>query len=118
MASREQKFPASEYAEKFEVHVKTILRAVTKNPHASDWDPEPLTVAQVARAFKMDEDFLLKVMKGREHLIDAEKAAGMLDISVRRFHQRRSEKKEPKPVARHGRTVRYALSEIASMSDL
>lgn len=114
----ELKFRAEEYAEKFDVHVKTILRAVTNNPHASDWAPEPLKLGDVADAFKMDVKALVEVMAGREHLIDAEKAASLLNISVRRLHQRRAEKKEPHAVARHGRTVRYALSVIASLSGL
>jgi hypothetical protein len=111
-------YRAQEFAERFDVHVKTVLRAVTDNPHVSDWDPQPLKLGDVAAAFKMDSKVLIEVMAGREHLIDAEKAASMLNISVRRFHQRRAEKKEPVAVARHGRTVRYALSSVAALSGL
>lgn len=113
--ARDPQYRVEDFAEKFGVHIKTILRAVTKNPNASDWDPAPLKVSVVAKAFKMDADLLAKVMRGKEHLVRAEKAAELLSISVRRFHQRRQESKQPKPVAKAGRTVRYRHLDIVEL---
>lgn len=113
------KYPAEDYAEKFDVHVKTILRAVLNTPNPSDWAPESLSVLRVATAFSMKPEILLAVMKGKEFLKDAEKAAELMGVSIRRFHQKRvSHPTVLKPVARHGRTVRYALTEIAAVNDL
>lgn len=113
------KYPAEVIAERFDVHVKTILRAVLNQPNPSDWAPEELNLVKVAEAFNMKPEVLLNVMKGREHLKDAEQAAQLMSISLRRFHQRRAQKpNELPPCARHGRTVRYALTEIAAINDL
>lgn len=118
MAVANPKYRAQDFAEKFDVHVKTILRAATGAVSPSDWAPEPLAVADVAKAFGMEGDVLIRVMKGHEHLIDAERASAIIGCSMRRFHQRRAEGKGPKPIAQHGRTVRYALSAVALLSDL
>ena len=114
------KFPVEDYADHFDVHVKTILRAVLNTPAPSDWAPEPLPVSRVAKAFNMEPGVLLAVMRGKEFLLDAEDACkDHLHISIRRFHQRRAQKPdEMKPVARHGRIVRYALTDIATFGDL
>lgn len=104
------KFAVEVYAERFDVHPKTILRAVFDTPNPSDWAPDEQPLSKVAAAFSMKPLVLYNVMKGREHLKDAEQAAKIMGVSVRRFHQ----KKAVKAVARHGRTVRYALTEIVA----
>lgn len=104
------KFAVEVYAERFDVHPKTILRAVFDTPNPSDWAPDEQPIAKVAAAFNMRPVVLYNVMKGREHLKDAEQAAKIMGLSVRRFHQ----KKAVKAAARHGRIVRYALTEIVA----
>jgi hypothetical protein len=73
----------------------------------------PVSVSEVCKAFKMEAKVLIAVMEGKDQLIDAETAAKMLNITIRRFHQRRSENKDIKTAASHGRTVRYSYNAIA-----
>lgn len=106
---RESKLKVSRYAAVMNVHVKTILRAVTGEDSPSDWAPDDLAVNKVARAFGMKPAELISVLLGRVSLIDTAAAAKLVNdgVSVRRFHQMRVAKQLPAPAIDHGRIVRY-----------
>lgn len=110
------KYPVAKFAKVFQCCDKTILRAVLNEAHPSDWDPEPIEVEKVAKAFGIKLPFVLEqVMTGKDKLLTVDQAAEKLGISVRRFHQRRETLKGYDPVADHGRIVRYSANAIIDL---
>lgn len=104
------------YAKVFNCHIKTILRAATGQPHPSDWHPDPLDHTKVADAFGMKRALLEQAIAKKDELITVEQAAEVLEISVRRFHQRREAgDKDYVPAAAHGRIVRYSRAHIENL---
>lgn len=111
------KYTVARYSDVFKCHPKTILRAVTGQPHPSDWHPDDIDHNKVAKAFNMRPTLLEACMMKKDSLIDVDEATRILGISVRRFHQRRENERGYESVAHHGRIVRYLRSAIEAMND-
>lgn len=106
-------FKTSEYASKFGCHAKTILRAMLDDPAPSDWHDENFDTKDVAKIFKCPTVAGLdRVMRGQDNLVDAERAASQMGISLRRFHQKQADRSGPPKAVSHGRVVRYLMSDI------
>lgn len=107
------KFKTSEFAAKFGCHVKTVLRAMLNDPAPSDWHDESFDTVKVAEKFNaVSVAMLERVMRGRDDLVDAEKAADTMGISLRRFHQKQADETGPRKALSHGRIVRYLASDL------
>jgi len=111
---RDTKVKVSRFAQALDVHIKTILRAVTGEDSPSDWAPDDIAVNKVARAFGMKPSGLIAVLQGNVKLIDTASAAKLVNggVSIRRFHQMRAAQEVPAPAVCHGRIVRYFDSDF------
>lgn len=109
------KFKTSDFASKFDCHPKTILRAMLNDPAPSDWHDEQFDVADVVKKFKAPSVAALeRVMRGQDDLVDAQRAADILGMSIRRFHQKQADDSGPAKALNHGRIIRYLVSDLSA----
>ena len=96
-------------ADRFEVHPRTILRALSDQVNVywnTDFNPH-IDVNLLASAYSMDARILVRVFQGRDSLLKPTEASRQLKVPPRTFRWRRY-----KAAARKGGIVRYSRSQV------
>lgn len=96
-------------AERFDVHPRTILRALSDEVNVywnTDFDPF-IDLTMLANSYSMSSRVLVRVIQGRDRLLKPSEAAGELKVPPRTFRWRKY-----KAAARKGGIVRYSRSQI------
>lgn len=79
-----------EAAEAFDVHPRTILRAISKS-HNTYWtedsNDDVLQIAEIAGAYGIRPAALVAVFEGRDSLMSADKAAQIMGMAARTFRK-------------------------------
>jgi hypothetical protein len=104
--------PLTTIATIFNVHPRTILRAIEGKENVywvDDHDPD-IDVAEVALAYGCEPKVLNRMLEGRDILITADEAAAILEIRPRSFRRRRPR------CLRYGGIVRFERSVIVNLS--
>lgn len=96
-------------AKKFEVHPRTILRALSDSVNVywnDDFNPK-IEVTSLAYAYSMNRTVLVRVLCGKDTLLKPIAAAAEIKVPARTFRWRRYH-----AAARHGGIVRYSRSQV------
>ena len=99
----------NEAAKSFQVHPRTILRALSDETNvywSEDFNP-PVYVTAVANAYSMNEKVLVHVLDGKDMLLKPVQAAKEVETPARTFRWRKY-----KAAARKGGIVRYSRKQI------
>lgn len=98
-----------EAAKSFQVHPRTILRALSDETNiywSEGFDP-PIYVTALANAYSMKEKVLIRVLESRDTLLKPSQAAKELHTPARTFRWRKYN-----AAARKGGIVRYSRAQI------
>ncbi len=96
-------------AKRFEVHPRTILRALSDSVNVywnEDFNPK-IDVTLLSNSYSMNEKVLLRVLYGKDSLLKPVAAAAEIKVPARTFRWRKYQ-----AAARHGGIVRYSRSQI------
>ncbi len=106
-----------EAAEAFGVHPRTILRAINK-AHNTYWyedsDSDVLKIEDIAKAYGVSTSTLVPVFEGRDALLRADEAAGVIGMAARTFRKHLNHRGTPERWGRvgYGGITRYLESRI------
>lgn len=106
-----------EAANAFNVHPRTILRAINQD-HNTYWyedsNSDVLKIADIAKAYGVKPYVLVAVFEGRDSLLRADEAAQVIGIAARTFRKHLDDKAAKWGRVSYGGITRYLETRISA----